>query len=194
MSDSWDDYADGWDENQDVVVYAEKAFSALTEQVDINNLSILDFGCGTGLLTAKMAQNAKSVHAIDTSNKMIEVLNNKAIDNISTQVVEVSESWLKENNHLLDTFDLITASSVFAFVDDYHQTLLLLKQLLKPDGKIVQWDWQKSQQEPEFGFNQQDIKDGFTQANIELLTISNPFSLKSKQGDAKVIMATGQMN
>ncbi len=39
---------------------------------------VLDYGCGTGDLTIAIAENVKSVYAIDTSSGMIEVSKAKA--------------------------------------------------------------------------------------------------------------------
>ncbi len=35
MSDSWDDYADEWDTNIDVISYSEKAYKSLVREVNI---------------------------------------------------------------------------------------------------------------------------------------------------------------
>jgi len=74
MSDSWDDYAEGWGSNADVILYSEKAYESLCEVLNPEGLTILDFGCGTGLLTEKLAQPSHRVVALDPSEKMISVL------------------------------------------------------------------------------------------------------------------------
>lgn len=78
MGDSWDDCASTWDEDPTVREYSNKAFESLIAQVPLNNaLRILDFGCGTGLLTEKLRTTLPSCHivALDVSRKMIEVKN-----------------------------------------------------------------------------------------------------------------------
>ena len=77
MSESWDEHADGWDTNQSVVEYSQLAFESLKSQCELSGLRVMDFGCGTGLLAEQIAKQASSVLAVDTSAKMIEVLNNK---------------------------------------------------------------------------------------------------------------------
>ncbi len=79
MSDSWDEYAEGWDSNPDVIKYSQLAFDSLSSHYDLSGLKVLDFGCGTGLLTEKIASIAASVLAVDTSSKMIKVLMNKRL-------------------------------------------------------------------------------------------------------------------
>jgi len=55
MSDSWDDYAEEWDGNEDAILYSKKAFETLIDQVSLEGLNVLDFGCGTGLLTEQIS-------------------------------------------------------------------------------------------------------------------------------------------
>ena len=77
VASDWDEYADGWNDNEDVVKYAEYAFKSLREVTDVKGLNILDFGCGTGNLTELMANTANRVVGIDISPRMISVLKSK---------------------------------------------------------------------------------------------------------------------
>ena len=42
MSESWDQYAEGWDTNEDVILYSEKAYHALSEIVILEDLNRLN--------------------------------------------------------------------------------------------------------------------------------------------------------
>ena len=79
MGDSWDDCAPSWDEDELVREYSEKAFSSLLNKLrdPLSTASrILDFGCGTGLLTECILKHFPSLQvvALDASPKMIEVV------------------------------------------------------------------------------------------------------------------------
>ena len=74
MSGSWDEYATGWDSNEAVIAYADNAYHALKNTVELEGRRIFDFGCGTGLLTERLANRASSVVGLDPSQKMILVL------------------------------------------------------------------------------------------------------------------------
>jgi ubiquinone/menaquinone biosynthesis C-methylase UbiE len=58
--------------------------------------NVLDYGCGTGLISNEIADNVKMIHAIDTSSKMIEIAKKKAdrrkIENIDYCHVNLQES------------------------------------------------------------------------------------------------------
>ena len=55
MAKSWDEYAADWDNEPSALLYADKAFESLQQIVDIQDLRVLDFGCGTGLLSQKLS-------------------------------------------------------------------------------------------------------------------------------------------
>ena len=188
MGESWDQYAEGWDTDEDVVLFSEKAYRTLIEIVDPKGLSILDFGCGTGLLTERMAATASRVLALDASQKMIAVLSNKQLPNVDVLSAELTEEIIKENNLFHSKFDLIVASSVCAFLPDYERSLKLLKSLLIPNGMFVQWDWLKSNDDVDFGITEEAIQSAFLNAGLKVLSISKAFSLKSTESLMHVLM------
>ena len=192
MSENWDQYAEEWDTNEDVKIYSEKAYKTLLETFEIEGLNILDFGCGTGLLTEKMAPFAHRILAVDSSEKMISVLKDKRLKNVITLAVNLSEETMRANKFLQVKFDLIVASSVCAFLPDFEKTLRLLKTLLIPNGHFVQWDWLETIKDPGFGFTNNRIESAFINSGFQVLSISKPFSLTSKDGEMKVIMGVAK--
>lgn len=192
MSDNWDEYAQGWENNPDAVLYSEKAFESLCNTVGLEGLTVLDFGCGTGLLTEKMARNASRVLGMDLSAKMIAVLENKQLSNVDTLVVELTEETVKSNTLLQTRFDLIVASSVCAFLSDYEGTLRLLQQLLVPKGLFVQWDWLKAVNDADFGFTAEMVEAAFRNSGLQPMSIDTPFALDGKQGPVRVVMGVAK--
>ena len=192
MSDSWDEYAEDWDSNSDAIAYSELAFNSLCEYHDLSGLKVLDFGCGTGLLTEKIANVASLVLAVDSSSKMINVLKDKNLDNVNTLVCEISEESINSNPVLKSGYDLIVASSVCAFVPDFEKTLSDLKLLLNPGGVFIQWDWKRTNKEPDFGFNKELITHAYSKVGLSLLKVSTEFSLTSEKGTREVIMGVAK--
>lgn len=192
MSDSWDQHADGWDSNADVILYAEKAYASLCEILNLDGLDILDFGCGTGLLTERMAPAANRILALDSSSKMISVLEDKKILNVEALATNLSKESLETHIYLQVEYDLIVASSVCAFLPNYEVTLQLLKKLLKPSGLFVQWDWLKTDMESDFGFTEEIIESAYNQSGLEVLSISRVFSLEGSTGAMPVLMGVAK--
>ncbi|MEM7112319.1 MAG: class I SAM-dependent methyltransferase [Chloroflexota bacterium] len=192
MSTSWDDFADGWDTNEAVVLYALKAYESLLKTVELGGCNVLDFGCGTGLLTEKIARQARSVVALDPSEKMIAVLTSKHLKNVYTITSELSQNLINTNERLRCGFDLIVASSVLAFVPDYQKTLTLLKQLLKEGGLFVQWDWLKESETSGIGFSKEAIESALKQAGFLEYSTSVPFSMEGPDGSMNVVMGVAK--
>jgi len=192
MNESWGDYAEGWDNNEDVISYSDKAVRTLCEVVNPEGLLILDFGCGTGLLTARMAITADRVVAVDPSEKMISVLQQKRLSNVDALVTVLSEKTIKTHDLFKSKYDLIVASSVCSFLPDYEGTLRLLKTLLKPNGIFVQWDWLKSDEDNDPGFNEERIESAYQRAGLEKLSITEAFSIEGEADPMKVIMGAAR--
>ena len=192
MSDSWDDYAEEWDSNEDAISYSEEAFKTLSNIVKLDGQNILDFGCGTGLLTEKLSPFAKQIVALDSSRKMISVLNDKKLPNVNVISNSISDSVVKENKLLKNKFDLIVASSVFGFLPEYESTLSLLKSLLVPEGILVQWDWLSPENDTEFGLSEGSINTAFKKVGLSLISLSRPFSLTNSKGTMPVVMGVAK--
>ena len=190
MSDSWDDYADGWDANPDVIAYSQLAFNSLQKHMTLSGLSILDFGCGTGLLTEKLVNAGAHVVALDSSEKMIDALEGKSLNQVECHKAVLTEAFLIEHPDWINRFDLVVASSVLAFVPDYDACLSLLAQCLKTNGKLIHWDWLKHD---DFGFDETDIDHGFKVAQLKTIDINpNEFIMESEKGSMTVIKGFGE--
>mgnify|MGYP000101617332 CR=1 FL=1 len=192
MSDSWDDYAGEWDINPDAIKYAQLAFESLTKHHNFSGLNVLDFGCGTGLLSEKIAGLAASVVAVDSSSKMIDILKHKKLSKVKALACEISEESIHTNPILKSGFDLILASSVCAFLPDFKKTLSDLKSLLNPGGVFIQWDWMCSENQPDFGFNSELITNAYAKVGLSVVKVANEFSLTSEKGTREVIMGIGK--
>lgn len=187
MSDEWDEYAEGWDNNKDVVAYSEKAFISLLDTVSLKGMRVLDFGCGTGLLTEKISSLAKEVVALDTSEKMISVLANKNLPNVMIVRDEISGDLISESRLFSEKFDIIVASSVCSFLPELEKTLALLKLLLVPGGVFVQWDWLSNEENNDFGLSRKKIINAYDKAGLELVSLDQVFSVSGPDGDMPVL-------
>ncbi|MEJ2180095.1 MAG: class I SAM-dependent methyltransferase [Gammaproteobacteria bacterium] len=192
MTDSWDDYADEWDSNEDAILYSKKAFKTLVDQVSLVGLNVLDFGCGTGLLTEQISPLANNIVALDTSKEMVSVLNNKNLPNVTTLSEPLSEDTVNTNTSLQKKFNLIVASSVLGFIPEYKSTLIILKSLLASDGILVQWDWLSPSNESGFGLSEEKVESAYKEAGFKLISIKKPFSLTSSKGIMTVLMAVAK--
>ena len=195
MSNDWDDFASGWDTNEDVQIYAQKAFDSLTSKVfavvsDLSAGRVLDFGCGTGLLSEKLALTCDQIVAVDTSMRMIDVLHEKIITarigNITTLSTAISAATVSESVELASKFDMVVASSVCSFLPDYEATLPVLASLLKSAGHFVQWDWLADMPVAR-------IQSAFDASGLVALSIEQEFSMNADENPMPVVMGVGRL-
>ena len=178
----WDEYADGWDDDPAAIAYSEAAFHSLEAAlVELNRPldgnRVLDFGCGTGLLTQQLVERVAAIDAVDTSPAMLEVLRYKA----------ERAGWV--NVHVLaelptsGSYDLIVASSVCSFLDDYPGAVCQLASLLVAGGTFVQWDWEQDPADDEpHGLTRDGVADALMSAGLEMVTVETAFAVRI--GDA----------
>jgi 2-polyprenyl-3-methyl-5-hydroxy-6-metoxy-1,4-benzoquinol methylase len=192
----WDDEAASWDEQPAVRRYAELASGSLRTVLasrgkPLRDTTVLDFGCGTGLLTARMAQEAPRVVGLDLSSAMIDRLNAKALPNVVGHAGSL-DSALADGRLAPGTFDLITCSSVCAFVPDYPHTVAQLVTLLSPGGVFVQWDWEldPGAEEP-MGLSREAIREALTGAGLAEVTVDVGFRAEFEGFVMAPVMGTG---
>jgi len=191
LSNEWDEYAENWDVDPTVEKYAKNAYSELVDNINIDGLTILDFGCGTGALTQLMSPAAKSIVAIDPSSEMIKHLNKKALNNVSSLSDYLTEELIQRLPELENKFDLIVASSVCGFLPDYGATMSLLKPLIKEGGMFVQWDWLSNDDSSGTGLSEKRVKQTFVVNDFVNIRITSPFIMNSSKGNMPVLMAIG---
>ncbi len=172
---NWNEHAEYWDEYPNAKFYSKKAFSLIATRVSLKNLSVLDYGCGTGLLTEIISKKAKNVAAIDSSPKMIDILKNKKLNNVTSIVGELSPITIGQNSIFNNKFDIIVASSVCAFIPNFIETLSIIKSLLKLNGYFFQLDWHKNQTNPSLGFTESTIRKSYESIGLKIESVSKPF-------------------
>ncbi len=175
MDDVWDTYADHWDEEPGTRAYSRAAFASLQPVLDgvgieLLGARVLDFGCGTGLLTEHLVDAGSGVTAIDTSQAMLAVLRAK-VDRHHWAGVAVATDL----DDVPGGNDVIVCSSVCSFLDDYPATAARLVALLRPGGVFVQWDWERG--EDGHGLDRTEIVEALGGAGLEQITVETAFEV-----------------
>ncbi len=101
-----------------------------------NDDTLLDFGCGSGILTLRFTDLVKEIHAIDISSKIIEAAKERAkgnnIENISyVQTTIFDERYKKES------FNVVLAYNILHLVEDIQRTIQRIYEILKPGGMFI---------------------------------------------------------
>lgn len=142
--DPWAEYAADWDDDEGARLYAAAAHDHLLDVLAdrgpaLDGAVICDFGCGTGLLTERLAGRAAHIDCVDASPAMLDQLRAKIAERAWGHVTASLEMPTTEASH-----DLVVCSSVLSFVDDLDGTVAQLARLLRPGGALVHWDWERT--------------------------------------------------
>lgn len=90
---------------------------------------LLDYGCGTGLISFNRLEDVGTVVGYDSSLQMLEVFNSK----IDSNKILSTNSLESYNNH----FDCVVSSMVFHHIMNLDETLDDIYRILKVDGKLL---------------------------------------------------------
>jgi 2-polyprenyl-6-hydroxyphenyl methylase/3-demethylubiquinone-9 3-methyltransferase len=107
----------------------------IREQVELKNLTVLDVGCGGGILSESMAEKMANVTAIDIAPRVLEVAKLHLLESgleVDYQLSTVEQLVLQNSGQ----FDLITCMEMLEHVPDPNSVIQALADLLKPGGSV----------------------------------------------------------
>jgi 2-polyprenyl-3-methyl-5-hydroxy-6-metoxy-1,4-benzoquinol methylase len=132
----WDNTAKNYnrEEKRDEKTYL-KIIEKIRTYLKPNDI-VLDFGCGTGLVSNEIAGNVKQIHAIDISSKMIAIAKEKAAGR-KIENIDHAHSTLFDEQLRKGSFDVILAFYILHLVEDNQKVMQRLNELLKPGGLMI---------------------------------------------------------
>jgi len=133
---SFDAEAASWDSNPGRVKVANDIAEAISdERILTPNMDILEFGCGTGLLTVLLSPHVRSVAAVDSSRGMIDVLRGKlerkGFTNIRARFLDIEKGDILEG-----IYNLVVCSMTLHHVKEIEPLIELFYRLTAPLGYV----------------------------------------------------------
>ena len=98
--------------------------------------TVLDFACGTGIVTLSLAPYVKELHGIDISDEMIRRAQGKAAAQGIANVL-LTQTDLFDDSLAPASFDTVLACNVLLYVEQRAEVLARVRELLKADGKLL---------------------------------------------------------
>ncbi len=98
--------------------------------------TVLDYACGTGVVTFKIAADVKEVHAIDISAGMIDLAKERASESQVTNV-HFARKTIFDEGLGSGSYDVILAFNILHLLEDARQAVKRISELLKPGGLMV---------------------------------------------------------
>ncbi|KAJ7611695.1 S-adenosyl-L-methionine-dependent methyltransferase [Roridomyces roridus] len=143
---------------------------------DEDTTTVMDFACGTGLISRGLAPYCKSIVGVDISQAMVDFYNEKVHNQgIPPEEMRAVCADLKGEISELDgqKFDVIVCSAAYHHLESIDDTTRVLSFFLKPGGCLLVVDFMKSDQPvPEDvpnsgGFTEADIRKAFVGARLD---------------------------
>ncbi len=94
---------------------------------------VLDVGCGAGQLSAELADRGASVTGVDVSPAMIEIARGRLGARARFEVADIDDPL----PFATDSFDLVVASLVLHYIEDWVPALTEIRRVLTPAGKVT---------------------------------------------------------
>jgi len=133
----FDKAAATWDENPARLVMTENIAAAILQQVPVREtFTVIDYGCGTGLLTLALQPRVKRIIGMDTSVGMLAVLEKKiqalGLSNVETQALDLTTQPPPAIK-----VDLIVSAMALHHIADVPKVLGELVRMLAPGGYLA---------------------------------------------------------
>jgi len=170
----FDSKARQWDDNPLFKERGLKIAEAIRKAVPLRrDMSALDYGCGTGLLSFPLKDELGAILMADSSGGMLDVVNEKiaaqGVTNMTTLKLDLLADPPPEQN-----FDLIVTSMTLHHVPDTDHILRVFHDRLKPGGTLCIVDLDK--EDGSFHGPEIDVHHGFDQADLSRRAAQAGFS------------------
>ena len=187
-----------WDSDSLRVKLATSIAQKISDTIAIKESDkILDFGCGTGLVSFSLMQYAGEVVGLDNSEGMVEQFNQKAEEynlQASARTFNFESDTIDDSN-----FNLSVAAMVFHHLPDPQVILKKLYDSLKSNGTIAIADLDK--EDGSFhpadmkgiyhhGFNRSDMTDWLSKAGFKAVKTETVLDFERDGNQYSIFLAT----
>lgn len=172
---NFDKEAASWDENPTRVKLASDIANAIAKAIPLKiDMEVLDFGCGTGLLSMQLCHQVNSITGVDSSQGMLDIFSKK-IANQNITNIKVHRLDLDKGDALPGKYHLILSSMTFHHIPDIGNLLSQLYSVLHPSGILCIADLDEEDGlfhddntgVFHFGFNRSHIQELLIQAGFD---------------------------
>ena len=182
---NFDSRAKTWDDDPMKAARAEAVAQGICAQVVLTpQMSALEYGCGTGLLSFALRERLGQLTLADSSSGMLAVLEEKissgAIANMSALKLDLASDPLPD-----ERFDLVHSLMTLHHIDDTDALLRALYALLKSPGYLCLADLDSedgSFHGADFsghrGFDRETLQRQATEAGFRNVRFSTVFSIR----------------
>jgi 2-polyprenyl-3-methyl-5-hydroxy-6-metoxy-1,4-benzoquinol methylase len=133
---NFDQEAVNWDQIPGRVKVARDIAQSMIREITLTPyMDVMDFGCGTGLLTFALQPFVRSITGVDSSEGMLDVFKTKIkehnLNNVKSDYID-----LDKGDVLTGSYHLIVSSMTLHHVKEIGPLLKLFHQILLPSGTL----------------------------------------------------------
>ena len=140
MTDLFNEKAKDWDANEMRTMLSSAIGSSILEHVSLHEqMRVMDFGAGTGLISSQVAPLVKKIVAVDISEAMLNKL--VAKPELQDKVEIVCQDIIEKP--IADNFDLIMSAMSMHHVKDTSKLIQRFSEHLNPGASIALADLDK---------------------------------------------------
>jgi SAM-dependent methyltransferase len=198
MTQRFDQEAATWDENPRRVRLAKTVAETIAKQVPLSrSLEVLDFGCGTGLLTMNLRSLVGTITGADTSPGMLGELRQKVQSQDNVELFLLTQ---EDGCGLKGTYDLIVSSMTLHHVRELAPLFRSFRDHLRTGGKVALADLdaedgtfhEKADDVFHLGFERKEFKAVLAEAGFVDLNDVTAFEIRRNSRDYPIFLVTGR--
>jgi ubiquinone/menaquinone biosynthesis C-methylase UbiE len=185
--------AANWDRVPGRVKVAQDIAQSMIREITLTpDMDVLDFGCGTGLLTFALQPFVRSITGVDSSQGMLDVFKTKIkeqhLSNVKANYFDL------DNGDVLDgSYHLIVSSMTLHHIKEIGTLLKLFHQVLRPSGTLciadLDLDDGKFHSNNDgvfhFGFDREALRRTFVEAGFQDIRMSQAAQIEKPLEDGK---------
>jgi len=190
---NFDQEAAKWDQVPGRVKVAQDITQSMIRELTLTpDMDVLDFGCGTGLLTFALQPFVRSITGVDSSQGMLDVFKTK-IKEQNLNNIKASYLDLDNGDVLSGSYHLIVSSMTLHHVKEIGALLKQFHRVIYPSGSLCVADLDLD--DGQFhGNNDGVFHDGFNREDLSRMCMSEGFrgmrvvqaaQIKKAVGDGK---------
>lgn len=133
---NFDKGAAAWDEVPGRVKLATDIAGAICDEIKpTSDMDVLDFGCGTGLVSLKLQPLVRSITGLDSSPGMLDVFRSK-IQKQNLANAKVQYIDFEKGDMLTGSYDLIISSMTLHHVKEIRPLISQFYHVAAPSGQV----------------------------------------------------------